>query len=172
MTGEVQLPDELMITGRTASYTYRTPGKFLLKIPSGLEVRAIVQGAQGGGGGAGYSSGGHQGGGGGRIAPGSPGGLGGYKEGKWMSCGGIFPIEVGEGGKGGRGVQGLHGAKGADGWVRVEIRRIGLRRRLRYISSGLWSKASQWLTWQNCMKAGAIGSIIGVPIAVIAVTCG
>ena len=89
-----------------------------------------------------------------------------------MRGGDVFPIVVGEGGKGGLGVEELHGGKGADGWVRVEIRRIGLRARLRYVSSGLWSKASQWLTWQNCMKAGAIGSIIGVAIAVIAVTCG
>ena len=41
---------------------------------------------------------------------------------------------------------------------------MGLRSRLLYISSGLWSKASPLLTWQNCMKVGAIASIIGVPI--------
>lgn len=169
MTPQSRLPDELEITGRTASYTYRTPGEYLLKIPPGVEVRAIVQGAQGGGGGAGYSSGGRQGEGGGSFVPGSLGGLGEYKESKWMRGGNVFPINVGEGGKGGRGVDGLHGAKGADGWVRVEIRRIGLRARLRYVSSGLLSKVSLWLTWQ---KAGVIATLVGVIIAVIAVTCG
>ena len=40
MSQQIRLPDELEITGRTASYTYRTPGKYLLKIPVGMEVRA------------------------------------------------------------------------------------------------------------------------------------
>ena len=168
----MRLPDELELTGRTASYTYRTPGKYLLKIPSGVEVRAVVQGAQGGGGGAGYSTGGCLGESGGSIVPGNPGGLGESQETKWMRGGSVVRIEVGEGGKGGRGVGGLHGGKGAGGWVRVEIRRMGLRSRLLYISSGLWSKTSPLRTWQNCMKVGAIASIIGVPMAVIAVTCG
>ena len=72
MTQQSRLPGEIEITGRTAAYTYRTPRKYLLKIPSGVEVRAILQGAQGGGGGAEYSGGGHQGEGGGHIVSGSP----------------------------------------------------------------------------------------------------
>ena len=165
MTQQVRLPDELEITGRTASYTYRTPGRYLLKIPAGAEVRAKLQGAQGGGG-AGFSGAGQKGEGGGRIVPGNPGELGEYKETKWMRCGDVIPIEVGEGGRGGRGVEGLHGEKGADGWVRVEIRRIGMRARLRYASIGLWGKASIWLTWQ---KAAAIASIVAALAAVIAI---
>ena len=115
MSQQTRLPDELDITGRTASYTYRTPRKYLLKIPAGVEVRAKLQGAQGGGGGAGYSGGGQQGEGGGRIVPGNPGELGEYKETQWMKGGDVIPIEVGEGGKGGCGELGLHGGKGVDG---------------------------------------------------------
>ena len=87
-----------------------------------------------------------------------------------MKGGNVLTITVGEGGKGGRGVEGQHGGKGADGWLRVEIRRIGLRARLRYFSLGLWGKVSEWLTWQ---KAGVIGTIISVLISAIAiaVTC-
>ena len=168
MTRQIRLPDEFEINGRTASYTYRTPGKYLLKIPSGVEVRAKLQGAQGGGG-AGFSVGGQQGEGGGHIVPGGPGGLGEYEETNWMKGGQVIPIEVGKGGKGGGGVHGLHGGKGVDGWVRVEIRRIGLRAWLRCLCSGLWRKASQWLTWQ---KAGVIASIVAAIAAVIAITCG
>ena len=166
MSQQLRLPDELEITGRTASYTYRTPGKYLLKIPAGVEVRAKLQGAQGGGGGAGFSSAGQQGEGGGRIVPGNPGGLGEYKETQWMKGGDIIPIEIGEGGTGGRGVMGLHGGKGVDGWVRVEIRRMGVQARLRYASIGLWNRGTLWVTWQ---KAGVIASIVAATAAVIAV---
>lgn len=171
MTLQTRLPDELAITGRTASFTYRTAGTYHLKVSSGIELRILGQGAQGGGGGAGYSRRGHRGEGGGRLVAGKPGQLGEYTETKWMKGGDVLTITVGKGGRGGRGVEGLHGGKGADGWMRVEFRRIGLRARLRYFSIRLWNKASQWLTWQNCMKAGAIGSIIGVLISAIAVTC-
>ena len=166
MSQQIRLPDELEITGRTASYTYRTPGKYLLKIPAGVEVRAKLQGAQGGGGGAGYSSAGQQGEGGGRIVPGNPGGSGEHKQTQWMRGGDVIQIEVGEGGKGGRGVAGLHGGKGVDGWARVEIRRMGIRTRLRYAAIGLWNKAALWSTWQ---KAGVIASIVAAIAAVIAV---
>ncbi len=169
MRREAKLPDELKITGRTASYTYRTPGNYLLTTPRGVEVRVTVQGAQGGGGGARYSGGGHQGEGGGSIVRGGLGKLGENKESKWMRVGDVLEIEIGEGGKGGRGVEGLHGGKGADSWVQVEIRRIGLRARLRYISSELWSKASQWLTWQ---KTGVIVGIVAVIVTIIVATCG
>ena len=166
MSQQIRVPDELEITGRTASYTYRTPGKYLLKIPAGAEVRVKLQGAQGGGGGAGYSSAGQQGEGGGRIVPGHLGGSGEYKETQWMRGGDVIPIEVGEGGKAGRGVAGLHGGKGVDGWVRVEIRRMGVRTRLRYASIGLWNKAAPWFTWK---KVGVIASIVAAIAAVIAV---
>lgn len=166
MSQQIRLPDELEITGRTASYTYRTPGKYLLKIPAGMEVRAKLQGAQGGGGGAGYSSGGQQGEGAGRIVPGNPGEMGVYKETQWMKGGDVIPIEVGKGGKGGSGVLGLHGGKGVDGWMRVEIRRMGVRARLRYASFGLWNTAALWFTWQ---KAGVIASIVAAVATVIAV---
>ena len=88
---------------------------------------------------------------------------------KWMKGGDLLTITVGEGGKGGHGVKGLRGGKGADGWIRVEIRRIGLRARLRYVCSGLWSKVSLWITWQ---KAGVLAGIVAAIAAVIAVTCG
>lgn len=166
MSQEIGLPDELEITGRTASYTYRRPGKYLLKIPAGVEMRAKLQGAQGGGGGAGFSSAGQQGEGGGRIVPGDPGELGEYKETPWKKGGNVIPITVGEGGTGGRGVAGLHGGKGADGWVRVEIRRIGVQARLRYAFIGLWNKGTLWVTWQ---KVGVIAGIVAAIAAVITV---
>ena len=166
MSQQIKLPDELEVTGRTASYTYRTPGKYLLKIPAGMEVRAKLQGAQGGGGGAGYSSGGQQGEGAGRIVPGNLGEMGVYKETQWMKGGDVIPIEVGKGGEGGRGVLGLHGGYGVDGWVRVEIRRMGVRARLRYASCGLWNTAALWFTWQ---KAGVIAGIVAAVATVIAV---
>ena len=165
-------PNELEINGRTASYTYRTPGKFQLNITPGLEVRFVGQGAQGGGGGAGYSHGKIRGEGGGRIIPGQPGDMGEYFESEWMTVAGELEITVAEGGKGGRGVQGLHGGKGADGWVRVEIRAIGIRSRLRSISSRTWRKLLPWSTWQNFMKVGAVSSVIGLIIGLTAVTCG
>ena len=132
-------------------------------------MRVVGQGAQGGGGGAGYSGRGNQGEGGGLIAPGQSGKMGEYMKSKWVKGGDVLTITVGEGGRGGRGVEGLHGGKGADGWMRVEIRRIGMRAQLRYVASDLWSKASMWLTWQ---KAGVIAGIVAAIATVIAVTCG
>ena len=166
------LPDDIKINGRTASYTYRTSGKYRLIIAPGLEARVVGQGAQGGGGGAGYSRGDDEGEAGGRIVPGQPGKMGEYFESEWMKIADVLESSVGGGGKGGRGVKGLHGGKGADGWVRVEIRAIGLRARLLSVSSRFWSKASPWFTWRNFMKAGAVASIIGAIFGVTAVTCG
>ncbi len=150
---------------RTASYTYRTPGKYLLNIPSGLELRVVGQGAQGGGGGAGYSREGHQGEGGGRVVPGHPGETGEYIETKWMKAGEVV-ITVGQGGRGGHGVEGLLGGRGADGWMRVEVRAIRLLSRLRYVVIELWGRVSEWLSWT---KAGTLVGVVGL---VVAVTCG
>ena len=66
--------------------------------------------------------------------------------------------------KGGRGVGGLHGAKGKDGWLRVEIRRIGILGRLRYTCKDLWVRLSQWISWQ---KAGVIAAVVGAIVGVL-----
>ena len=162
-------PDELDIDGHTVSYTYRTPGKYALAIPSYLEARITLRGGQGGGGGAGLTGGGKHGEGGGAIVPGGPGMSGGRLQTEWFKGGGdALHIEVGQGGKGGRGVLGLHGGQGEDGWVKIEVRRMGLRSRLRYLVSRLWQRAyawgSAWLTWQ---KAGVVVGIIALSVTVI-----
>ena len=122
-----QEPDELGIIGRTAHYIYRTPGTYKLRIPSRYEFRLRGQGAGGGGGGANYVAGGYAGEGGGQIAPGQPGEPGKYWESGWHQGDKDIEIGVPRGGKGGRGVEGLDGGKGADGWIQVEVRRLGLR---------------------------------------------
>ena len=166
---------ELNIHRRRASITYRTPGLYSLRLPIGdLEVRMIGQGAQGGGGGAGYSSGGVEGKGGGQIDPGQTGEEGEYQDSGWRGLSSlidrphdhsvVFDINVAEGGKGGRGVGGLHGAKGKDGWLRVEIRRIGILGRLRYTCKDLWVRLSQWISWQ---KAGVIAAVVGAIVGVL-----
>lgn len=144
-----------------------------MRIPLGLEVRVVGQGAQGGGGGAGYSRGGPDGEGGGRIVPGHPGSMGEYFETKWMKGGTMLTVTVGVGGEGGRGVEGLHGGKGADGWMRVEIRRIGLRARLRYVCSWLLGQVSLRLTWEKAgVIVGAVAALAAVIAVVIAATSG
>ena len=137
-------PDELEISGRTASYTYRTPGSYLLKIPPGSELRVIGQGAQGGGGSAGYSRRGEKGEGGGHIVPGHPGNTGKSLETVWMPVDDVVAFTVGEGGRGGCGVEGLDGGKGTDGWIRVEVRAIRLLARIRYVSAKYWDSLSTW----------------------------
>ena len=159
---------ELNIYRRTASITYRTPGLYSLRLPIGdLEVRMIGQGAQGGGGGAGFSSGGVDGKGGGQIVPGQTGGEGQYQDSGWQRLTSlidrpedqsvVLDINVPEGGRGGPGVGGLHGAKGKDGWMRVEIRRVGVLGGLRYTCKDIWIRISQWITWQ---KAGVITAVV------------
>ena len=148
---------ELNIYRRTASITYRTPGLYSLRLPIGdLEIRMIGKGAQGGGGGAGYSTGGTDGKGGGQIIPGQTGEEGQYQDSGWRRLSSvidrphdqyvILDINVAEGGKGGRGVGNLHGAEGRDGWICVEIRRVGILGRLRYTCKDLWVRISQWIT--------------------------
>ena len=166
---------ELNVYGRAASITYRTPGLYSLKLPSGdLEVRMIGQGAQGGGGGAGYSVGGVDGLGGGQIIPGQSGEEGQYGDSGWQRLSSIIDqprdenvvinIDIGEGGKGGRGVAGLHGAKGRDGWIRVDIRRVGILGRLRYTCKDSWVRVTQWITWQ---KASVIAAVTSAIVAIL-----
>lgn len=161
-----QLPDELEISGRKASYTYRKPGEYRLAIPSGLEYRITMQGAQGGGGGAGYSRGGSRGEGGGRIVPGAPGVAGQIKEFKWRRAGEVLIITIGAGGQGGRGVEGLDGATGADGWMRIEVRKIGPLARLRNLTLLFRNHLSAWFTWT---KGDAIATIVTAALTFIMV---
>ena len=154
-------PDLFEIKKQTASYTFRTPGTYQLTIPPGVEVRASVQGAQGGGGGAGYSVGGSQGEGGGLVVPGQSGATGGYSETGWNRGPVALVLEVGEGGVGGHGAHRIDGGKGADGWVRVEIRAINLRTRLRYRSVRTWNNTLAWTTWTK------VGVIVGILSAIL-----
>ena len=166
---------ELSIYGRTASIRYRTPGLYSFSLPFGdIEVRMIGQGAQGGGGGAGYSAGRVDGGGGGQIVPGQTGEDGQYRDSGWQRLSSlvdrphdqhvVLDINVPGGGRGGRGVEGLHGAKGRDGWIRVEIRRVGIQGRLRYAFRDFRVRISQWVTWH---KAGVIVGILTLLVVVI-----
>ena len=159
------MPDRFEINKRTASYTFRTPGKYQLKIPAGMEVRAKGQGAQGGGGGAGYSVGGYQGEGGGQMVPGQSGAMGSYCKTGWSPGPVRLELEVGEGGRGGRGVFGIDGGKGADGWVQVEIRAVNLRTKLRYMFARVWHNVVSWITWT---KVGAIVGILSTVLTAIA----
>lgn len=161
----VSVPDLFEIKKRTASYTFRTPGKYRLEIPAKVEVRVAGQGAQGGGGGAGYSVGGSQGEGDGQIMLGQPGAMGSCFETEWSPGPVALDLEVGEGGSGGRGVFGLDGGKGADGWMRIEIRAINLRTKLRRVFKRVWDKALSWITWT---KVGAIVGILSLILGVVA----
>ena len=157
-------PDDLSVSGRTASFTYRQPGFYQLRIPPELEFRVIMQGGQGGGGGAGYSVGGSKGAGGGHLFPGQRGRIGQRTETMWIR-GNDIQLIVGEGGRGGSGVEGLDGGRGADGWARVEVRAIRLPARLRYVVATIWGSVSTWFSWS---KAGVIATIVA---SVIGFTC-
>ena len=158
-------PDDFDVSRRRASYTYRTPGQYRVKIPSGTEFRAILQGGQGGGGGAGYATGGFpDGGGGGTIVPGEHGQRGEIKETPWARGPDELTIITGKGGDGGQGIYGLHGGRGADGWIRVEIRRWTWRSTLKASGKRLWRTLSTWGTWQ---KVALIVTILGGVAAVV-----
>ena len=120
----------------------------------GLEMRMLRQGTQ---------SGARE------LVPGQSGEYVDYTSIGWNDQIPGLAITVGGGVESGRGVEGLDGRKGAEDWVRIEVRKIGLRANVRHFVGGLWGKTSAWMNWT---KASFIATVAAAILAIaLTVSC-
>ena len=146
-------PDEFELRKNTASYTYRTPGTYDVNFGHGLEIRMLRPDRQSGG----------------RLVPGQSGEYVDYTSMDWDHQITGLEFTVREGVEGGRGVEGMDGSKGAEDWVRIEVRKIGLRAKVRHFVGGLWGKTSAWMNWT---KASFIATVAAAILAIaLTVSC-